>query len=194
MDAIPPDHISNITVLKDSAAIALYGEKGEIGVIDVTTKSKEELSKNEAMSYEVISDKNQPLVDVGAIIRDRKSKEHRDYPMYIVDGEEYKQDINSFNRKTIESITVLKDSAAIKLYGQKAGSGVIVIKTKKDSDRIKDGQRKMKEAEERMERVQKRMNAAQKRVEATHKRMQEKNEKAMKNTEKQKKIQKLQQE
>ena len=32
--------VSNITVLKDEAAVAKYGEKGRKGVIEVTTKQQ----------------------------------------------------------------------------------------------------------------------------------------------------------
>lgn len=38
MDYVMPDEIENITVLKDAAAVALYGYRGANGVINVTTK------------------------------------------------------------------------------------------------------------------------------------------------------------
>ena len=53
-------------------------------------------------------------------------------PMVIADGKTI--DINKMKEidpKTIESMTVLKDKAAIKQYGEKAKDGVIIITTKK---------------------------------------------------------------
>jgi len=40
MDAIKPDNIESISVLKDKSATALYGEKGKDGVILITSKKK----------------------------------------------------------------------------------------------------------------------------------------------------------
>lgn len=40
MDALDPNTIESITVLKDKSATALYGEKGKNGVIQITTKKK----------------------------------------------------------------------------------------------------------------------------------------------------------
>ena len=40
-------------------------------------------------------------------------------------------DINALDPSMIESISVLKDDNAIKLYGEKGRNGVIIIKTKK---------------------------------------------------------------
>lgn len=47
MDAIDPNTIESINVLKDKSATALYGEKGKYGVIQITTKKK----KDPATSY-----------------------------------------------------------------------------------------------------------------------------------------------
>ena len=50
-------------------------------------------------------------------------------PLYIVDGTVFEGDINSLSPNDIESVTVLKDSAAIALYGERGEHGVIIIKT-----------------------------------------------------------------
>lgn len=51
--------------------------------------------------------------------------------MYIVDGEEMAKDfkLNSIPVDQVKSITVLKDKAAIAIYGEKAKNGVVVIET-----------------------------------------------------------------
>ena len=51
-------------------------------------------------------------------------------PVYIVDGKEV-DDIKNLDINSIESISVLKESATT-LYGKKAKGGVIVVKTKKN--------------------------------------------------------------
>jgi TonB-dependent SusC/RagA subfamily outer membrane receptor len=48
-----------------------------------------------------------------------------------LDGKEAtSDDINALDPNTIESISVLKDDNAVKLYGEKGKNGVIIIKTK----------------------------------------------------------------
>ncbi len=52
--------------------------------------------------------------------------------MIILNGKEVlKSEIEKYNPENIESITVLKDSNAVKLYGEKGQNGVLIIKTKK---------------------------------------------------------------
>lgn len=52
-------------------------------------------------------------------------------PLIILDGCQYDGDLNQLDPNTIQSITVLKDAAAISLYGKAAVHGVIIISTKK---------------------------------------------------------------
>lgn len=59
-------------------------------------------------------------------------KKGNDNVLYILDGKEATaDDINALDPSMIESISVLKDDNAIKLYGEKGRNGVIIIKTKK---------------------------------------------------------------
>jgi TonB family protein len=51
-------------------------------------------------------------------------------PIYILDGKEIK-DLSGVNPNTIESISVLKDESATKLYGPNGNNGVVIITTKK---------------------------------------------------------------
>jgi TonB-dependent SusC/RagA subfamily outer membrane receptor len=52
-------------------------------------------------------------------------------PIYVVDGTILTNiEMNSLNPSDIESMTVLKDSAATALYGSRAGNGVILVTTK----------------------------------------------------------------
>ncbi len=51
-------------------------------------------------------------------------------PLYIVDGVKIEGDINNLNPNDIESISVLKDNAAAKVYGKGGENGVILITTK----------------------------------------------------------------
>lgn len=53
-------------------------------------------------------------------------------PVYYIDGKEAtKEEIEKLNPAMIESINVIKDEQALKIYGEKAKGGVILIRTKK---------------------------------------------------------------
>ena len=53
-------------------------------------------------------------------------------PLFIVDGKEVSSDVViKIDSKTIESITVLKDKAAVEVYGAKGKNGVVEVKLKK---------------------------------------------------------------
>ncbi len=57
-------------------------------------------------------------------------KEKLNEALMIVDGKIYDGDVDDFDPESIESIDVLKDASATKLYGPKAKNGAIIIKTK----------------------------------------------------------------
>ncbi|SDD62688.1 alpha-2-macroglobulin family protein [Niabella drilacis] len=52
-------------------------------------------------------------------------------PLVILDGLPFNGDIQALDPADIENMSILKDAAATALYGSKAASGVIIIKTKK---------------------------------------------------------------
>lgn len=56
-------------------------------------------------------------------------------PLIILDNFPFSGDINSLNPNDIADITVLKDAAASSIWGAQAGNGVIVITTKKATNR-----------------------------------------------------------
>lgn len=112
---INPAAIKSMNVLKDEMATKKYGDKGKNGVIEITTNM---LTKNKLDTI-----LNTPgIVRVGQI-------QGNNHPLYIVDGKEA-IGIGNLNPNQIESITVLKDSSALKKYGDKGKNGVILIKTK----------------------------------------------------------------
>ncbi|WP_066220863.1 M56 family metallopeptidase [Formosa haliotis] len=117
MEAIDPDTIDNIMVLKDEKAIEKYGDKGKHGVLEITTKS----SKTNSNPWEISAG----VTEVFTI-------EHSENPIYFIDGKEAKGvKIEDIDPGTIESVNVLKDEKAIEKYGDRAKDDVIEITLKK---------------------------------------------------------------
>ncbi len=98
-------------MIKGDQAVRLFGEKGKDGVVAITTKAFREM-------YPVLKE-----VVVGP----------KATPLYIIDGVEMPDDaLQKLNPNDIASISVLKDAAAMAVYGDKGVKGVILITTKKD--------------------------------------------------------------
>lgn len=57
---------------------------------------------------------------------------HLNAPLYILDNKEITHaDLEKIDADRIKSVTVLKDSSAVALYGQRGSKGVVIIQTKK---------------------------------------------------------------
>ncbi|HUH29106.1 M56 family metallopeptidase [Gelidibacter sp.] len=123
MDTIDPDSILNIQILKDKAATKKYGEKGEHGVILITSK-KDGFSKTEDREIIIITtDENQ---------KSNSTSNNGTRPLYLMDGKEISKDeMEAIDPKIIESVDVLKNEASTKKYGEKGKNGVVLITTKK---------------------------------------------------------------
>ena len=141
---ISPEQIRTITILKDSTAIRMYGDKGRNGVILVELKeaNKEALQPDDAVAVA----SGQPSdAAVGAAesarlpfrIAGSSDPVERLRVLYLVDGERVPE-IISLDPARIESVTVLKGEGNVPPeYAGQGYEGVIEIRTKKKSDGVR---------------------------------------------------------
>lgn len=116
MKGLNTNEIDNINVLKDAAAIKLYGEEAKNGVILINTKQ----AKNSAGSATAVKENVQVL--------DLNSGKQ----LVILDGKEVSPEaIKLISPDKIESISVLKGKSSVEMYGDKGKYGVIIITSKK---------------------------------------------------------------
>ena len=75
---------------------------------------------------------NKPTeLSVGTNSNTRTGNPRNERPLFILDGLQIDSvAVNSINPNDIKSITVLKDSKAISIYGERAANGVVIIETK----------------------------------------------------------------
>jgi TonB-dependent SusC/RagA subfamily outer membrane receptor len=116
------ENIESLEIRKDKSATSVYGEKGENGVIIITTKRQTE-PVFASGKYVTCDEKNK--------IRYSLNNPLGNSPLYIVDGQETAS-INNLKPEDVESITVLKDNASTSIYGEKGKNGVIIITMKKN--------------------------------------------------------------
>lgn len=147
--SLNPYDIESISVLKDSTAAEIYGEKAKNGVVIITTKNAAKTSSDllkirkvqgkplGSQKFENQNSKN--VLSLGLASEVTKEKElvrgfsiYKDEaPLIFIDGEEVPYDeIKEIDPQSIESIEVLKDKTALDNYGEKGKYGVIKIKLK----------------------------------------------------------------
>lgn len=117
-------------------------KSNDMGVIvmDISTSSLDEVAvvgygaqKRKEVTGAVMTVTNSLAGSVpGVMIRGATSASDKALkPMMIVDGLPYNGEMNDFKPEDIAAVDILKDAAATALYGSRAASGVIIIKTKK---------------------------------------------------------------
>ena len=115
-----PDQIESMTVLKDSASVKKYGEKGKNGVIQIKLKNWVEA--------DAVPDR------LGDSITPSLPWKPDSRTVWIVDGKEEPLDsLRTLNPGRIKSISVLKDSTAVSLYGERGRNGVVIVTLKQSS-------------------------------------------------------------
>lgn len=91
-----------------------------------------------APGIQTTSGSGQPGSGSTIVIRGIGSLSAGSTPLYVVDGVPYGGSVNAINPEDIENITILKDAAASVLYGSRGANGVVMITTKKGSDKGTD--------------------------------------------------------
>ncbi|MFY0601757.1 MAG: carboxypeptidase-like regulatory domain-containing protein [Cyclobacteriaceae bacterium] len=76
------------------------------------------------------------MAGVSIAIRGVSSIDGESKPLYVVDGVPYLGDLDDLEESEIAETSILKDAAAVAIYGSRAVGGVILITTKKGSKNI----------------------------------------------------------
>lgn len=122
VEALNPDDIESIEVVKNDAAVRIYGSEAKNGVVRII--SKKAAAKND--------DKNFTLRLTDPSASNFLGLHTDDLPYFLVDDKESSQEeVRKMGPNKIESVNVLKGEGAIKKYGDKGKNGVLEIKTKK---------------------------------------------------------------
>jgi len=123
MNAIDPNKIAAINILKDASAISQYGEPAKNGAIIISTKDY--VPNNDVKIIGYGSNANFIVRNQNALANEANR------PLVIVNDEIIGYDgIKGVDPNKIRAISILKDASATSLYGQPAKNGVIIITTK----------------------------------------------------------------
>ncbi len=84
---------------------------------------------------QVMAGSGQPGSGASIRIRGIGSLNSSSEPLYVLNGAVFDGDISSINPDDIESISVLKDASSAALYGARGANGVVMIQTKRGSEK-----------------------------------------------------------
>jgi len=164
--SVNPKDIQSVYVWKGEKAIDKFGEKGKYGVIDVVTKNPGSIKEDNPLNppvrdtaHKIIGIRfssptqgnggdtgittvrfdsatfvaNDPKDTPTWPISNEPGKKRS--PLYMIDGKEV-TGIENINPNDIYSVTVLKDSTATAIFGEKGKNGVISIRMKKTASSL----------------------------------------------------------
>jgi len=138
VNTIDPNSIESITVMKDHRATDKYGDKARDGVIEITTKKQYSPAvRSSGQSSDEVTVTGYGRKSINGlnevIVKGYQSPESFPVnPLVVIDGVIIGSDSDSIpNPDMINTISVLKDASATKVYGERGQNGVIIITTKK---------------------------------------------------------------
>ncbi|MBS1604900.1 MAG: TonB-dependent receptor plug domain-containing protein, partial [Bacteroidetes bacterium] len=120
---------SSAVINRNASVGALDGLQGKIAGADISTTGGPGASTKVVLrSFGLIGTSNQPLYVIDGVPLSDGQFQHTSTG---IDGADYGNGMNNINPNDIESITILKGTAASSLYGGLAKNGAIMITTKK---------------------------------------------------------------
>lgn len=131
VEGIKPVDIESINVLKGKSAIELGGTENENGVVVITTKQNKNDQKVIAFNSRVAAAASvrSDSARSGASVFRINGKAS---PLIVIDGKVAETTtLSAIAPETIESVSVLKDAGATKIYGERGKEGVVLVTTKK---------------------------------------------------------------
>ena len=122
---IDPENIESVSIFKNDATTAQYGDDGKYGVISIKTKTGRLNLNSDGIK------KPSPFIF--------GTKTSKNTPLFIYDGNVVEKSfIDLMEPSNIESVEILKGQSAIASYGIEALNGAIIIKSKTIIPKIKN--------------------------------------------------------
>ena len=135
LSSVSPERIKSISVMKDKAAVEVYGERGKDGVVlvDLLTEeeyqNKQKFPKPAKVRTESESPKKSHFYMGGSHDEEWHVAQAKKKPLAIIDGKEALEEdaISKLAPDRIKNFTILKDKSATDIYGERGKNGVLII-------------------------------------------------------------------
>lgn len=133
------------TTLSDVVVVGYQTKKKEQIIGSIKTITKEAIGDQKITTIgeglqgftgvQVVNNSGQPGSNPTIRIRGPQSLNANQDPLILLDGAEFKGNLNAISFNDIETYSVLKDADATAIYGNRGARGVILITTKKGSNK-----------------------------------------------------------
>jgi TonB-dependent SusC/RagA subfamily outer membrane receptor len=133
LSRLSENDVISFSIMKDASTTDTYGERGANGVIVITTKKGEKkASKPETNSIgNINSVKHLDSPEIRELSENKIQNlisRAGNNSLYVINGKETdEKEMQKLNINDIDSLIILKDDAAIKVYGQKGKNGVVIV-------------------------------------------------------------------
>ena len=135
LSSVSPERIKSISVMKDKAAVEVYGERGKDGVVlvDLLTEeeyqNKQKFPKPAKVRTESESPKKSHFYMGGSHDEEWHVAQAKKKPLVIIDGKEALEEdaISKLAPDRIKNFTILKDKSATDIYGERGKNGVVLV-------------------------------------------------------------------
>lgn len=135
LSSVSPGRTKSISVMKDKAAVEVYGERGKDGVVlvDLLTEeeyqNKQKFPKPAKVRTESESPKKSHFYMGGSHDEEWHVAQAKKKPLVIIDGKEALEEdaISKLAPDRIKNFTILKDKSATDIYGERGKNGVLII-------------------------------------------------------------------
>ena len=132
LSSVSPERIKSISVMKDKAAVEVYGERGKDGVVLVDLLTEEEYQNKQKFAKvrtESESPKKSHFYMGGSHDEEWHVAQAKKKPLVIIDGKEALEEdaISKLAPDRIKNFTILKDKSATDIYGERGKNGVLII-------------------------------------------------------------------
>jgi hypothetical protein len=142
---IVPETIVSITVLKDETAVSLFGEHGRDGVIAVRTKDGHDKGIEMLKTF---AESRNKAISVRNFDRQTLIREHPEAIVYVNDVECPADTIEKIDQSLVQSISILANETAVRIYGERGRKGVILVVTRTSQQDANDNSERKTAVEE----------------------------------------------
>lgn len=97
---------------------------------DIPVASAGQALAGRLAGVQITQSEGSPDADIRIRVRGGGSITQDNSPLYIIDGVQVENGLNSISPQDIESIDVLKDAASTAIYGARGANGVVIVTTK----------------------------------------------------------------
>ncbi|MEL0651099.1 M56 family metallopeptidase [Algibacter sp. TI.3.09] len=132
LELLNHSNVESINILKGNAATEAYGNKGDNGVMLITTKKQSQWKVRSERNKNVIhATKDTIYVNEKPNVLQKLVNDYDKEPLFILDDKTItKKELALLDEQTINSISIIKEEQATKKYGENANNGVVIIKTR----------------------------------------------------------------